>query len=33
MVEEIPGRHRVTLGGDKNYDTNEFVQELPATTR
>lgn len=28
MVEEIPGQHRVTLGGDKNYDTKEFVQEL-----
>ncbi len=28
MVEEIPGPHRVTLGGDKNYDTKEFVQEM-----
>jgi transposase len=28
MVEEIPGEHRVTLGGDKNYDTKEFVQEM-----
>jgi transposase len=28
MVEEIPGQHRVTLGGDKNYDTKEFVQEM-----
>jgi transposase len=28
MVEEIPGQHRVTLGGDKGYDTKEFVQEL-----
>jgi len=28
MVEEIPGQHRVTLGGDKAYDTKEFVQEL-----
>ena len=28
MVEEIEGQHRVTLGGDKNYDTKEFVQEL-----
>ena len=28
MVEEIPGQHRVTLGGDKGYDTKEFVQEM-----
>jgi transposase/IS5 family transposase len=28
MAEAIPGEKRVTLGGDKNYDTQEFVQEL-----
>jgi len=28
MVEEIPGQHRITLGGDKGYDSKEFVQEL-----
>jgi transposase len=28
LVEEIPGQHRVTLGGDKAYDSREFVQEL-----
>jgi transposase len=28
MVEEIPGPHRITLGGDKGYDSKEFVQEL-----
>lgn len=28
MLDEIPGGHRVTLGGDKNYDVREFVQEL-----
>ena len=28
MVEEIPGQHRVTLGGDKAYDSKEFVQEM-----
>jgi hypothetical protein len=28
MVEEIPGEHRITLGGDKGYDRKEFVQEL-----
>jgi hypothetical protein len=28
MAESIPARKRVTLGGDKNYDTQEFVREL-----
>ena len=28
MVEEIPGQHRVTVGGDKAYDTKEFVQAM-----
>jgi hypothetical protein len=28
MVEAIPMGKRVTLGGDKNYDTQEFVREL-----
>ncbi len=28
MVEEIPGRHRVTLGSDKGYDTVEHVRQL-----
>src|SRR5215471_7970000 len=28
MAEAIPGDKRVTLGGDKNYDTQEFVREL-----
>ena len=28
MVEELPGRHRVMVGGDKAYDTKEFVQEM-----
>ncbi len=30
MVEAIPGRHRITVGGDKAYDTHEFVQSLRA---
>lgn len=30
MVEAIPGRHRITVGGDKAYDTREFVQSLRA---
>ena len=28
MVEEIPGQQRVTLGADKGYDRQEFVQQL-----
>jgi transposase len=28
MVEAIPGRHRITLGADKKYDTRDFVREL-----
>jgi len=28
MAEAIPGDKRVTLGGDKNYDTRDFVREL-----
>ena len=27
-VGELPGRHRITVGGDKAYDTREFVQSL-----
>src|SRR2546421_8313311 len=28
MAEKIPGVKHVTLGGDKNYDTEEFVRDL-----
>jgi transposase len=28
MVAAIPGRHRITLGADKNDDTRDFVREL-----
>ena len=28
MAEAIPSGKRVTLGGDKNYDTRELVREL-----
>jgi len=34
MVSDVPGRHRITVGGDKNFDTKGFVaglQELNAT--
>ena len=34
MVRDVPGRHRITVGGDKNFDTAGFVaalQELNAT--
>src|SRR6266542_5893130 len=27
MIEAIPGDHRVTVGADKAYDTQEFVEE------
>jgi transposase len=30
LLRERPGRQRVTLGGDKNYDTHAFVQDLRA---
>ena len=30
LVRERLGRQRVTVGGDKNYDTHEFVQDLRA---
>lgn len=25
MLEKVPGKHRVTVGADKNYDTEDFV--------
>ena len=28
MVEAIPGRHRITVGADKAYDTKDFVADL-----
>ena len=28
MAGQIPGAHRATLGGDKNYDTHDWVGEL-----
>jgi transposase len=30
LVEAVPGRHRITVGGDKAYDTRELVQSLRA---
>lgn len=27
MLSDIPGEHRITLGGDKGYDTRDFVEE------
>ena len=30
IVGDLPGRHRITVGGDKAYDTREFVQSLRA---
>ena len=34
MVGDIPGQHRITVGGDKAFDTNAFVagmRDLNAT--
>lgn len=30
MVEAVPGRHRITLGADKAYDTKDFIAEMRA---
>ena len=30
MVDELPGQYQVTVGGDKAYDTQAFVQDLRA---
>jgi len=30
MIEELPGKRRMTIGGDKAYDTKEFVKESRA---
>jgi hypothetical protein len=30
MVGDLDGRHRITLGGDKNYDTRDFVATMRA---
>ena len=30
MAADIPGRHRITVGGDKGYDTRGFVAGLRA---
>jgi transposase len=27
MLEQVPGEHRITVGGDKGYDTRDFVAE------
>jgi hypothetical protein len=30
MIKDVPGRHRITLGGDKGYDAASFVAGLRA---
>ena len=30
MIEGVPGRHRITVAGDKGYDTRDFVSGLRA---
>jgi transposase len=32
MLGEIPSKRRITVGGDKNYDTKEFVTECRSMT-
>jgi len=32
MLGKIPGKRRITVGGDKNYDTKDFVAECRAMT-
>ena len=27
MLEKLPGTHRITVGGDKGFDTRDFVKE------
>ncbi len=27
MLDDLPGKHRITVGGDKGYDTRQFVAE------
>lgn len=31
MLDHLPGRHRVTVGADKNYDTTAFVTDRRTT--
>jgi IS5 family transposase len=28
MIDEVPGKHRITVGGDKAYDTKGFVRDI-----
>lgn len=28
MIQAIPGKHRIRIGADKNYDTQDFVRKL-----
>ena len=28
MIEKIPGKHRITIGADKGYDSTDFVEQL-----
>jgi len=32
MLGKIPGKRRITVGGDKNYDTNDFVKSCRSMT-
>jgi transposase len=28
MIEKIPGKHRITIGADKGYDSTDFVEQI-----
>jgi hypothetical protein len=30
MLNEVPGRHRITVGADRTYDTADFIAEMRA---
>lgn len=32
MVEKVPGKHRITLGADKGYDSTDFVERMRLLT-
>ena len=28
MINSVPGNHRITVGGDKGYDSGEFIEQI-----
>jgi hypothetical protein len=33
MLEQVPGDGRITVGGDKGFDTAEFIHECRETIK